>query len=273
MRPLHRFARYLRDRLFPPAPSGDETPAAGAPEGPDAASGELSRRDFARVAVAAAVAPVLGPLAGCVSFEDPAAGPFPRGTPMTEFPPAGTDRVRHDLRIALLEADAAGNERELELLQFSGQMTLERGNPYTNQQGLRQVDFVVTSWAASAYSRTLGQEILYVLSPDVQRQPASSITAEQRGSDFPATFDFNVVFDARVNNQVVHRRHHGRPRGHGFRVVPPTGDRATSPTITEFEDTVIRVPFPGRDTMLVFRPRDCNDQSSETVPSSAARAG
>lgn len=272
MRPLHRLARYLRDRFFPAA-SGDQAPASGPPERPGAAPGELSRRDFARVAVVAAVAPVLAPLAGCAPFEDPSVAVPGQGPRMTEFPPAGTDRVRHELRIALLEADAAGNERELEILQFAGQMTLERGNPYVNQQGLRQVDFVVTSWAASAYSRTLGQEILYVLSPDVERQPASSITAEQRGSDFPATFDFNVVFDARVNNQVVHRRHHGRPKGHGFRVVPPTGDRATSPTITEFEDTVIRVPFPGRETFLVFRPRDCNDQSGETVQTAAARAG
>jgi hypothetical protein len=190
--------------------------------------------------------------------------------PMDSFPPAGIDRVRHDLRIALLEDDGSGNEVELEVLTFEGHMTLERGDPYTNDAGVRQIDFAVVSWSATAWSGVLQQEILYVLSEDVERQPVSTITAEQKDRDFPATFEFNVIFDARANNRPVHRGHHGRPFGHGFRVVPPTGNRLTSPTITGFEDAVIRVQHPERRTTLIFRPRDCNDQASETVATRAA---
>lgn len=200
--------------------------------------------------------------------EPPAGGTT--GEPMESFPPAGIDRVRHDLRIAMLEDDGSGREVELEVLNFEGHMTLERSDPYTNDQGVRQIDFIVTSWTATAWSKVLQQEILYILSEDVEKQPVSTITSGQRGSDFPATFEFNVIFDARVNNRPVHRRHHGRPKGYPFFVVPPTGDRETSPTITEFEDTVIRVQHPERGTDLVFRPRDCNDQSSQTVFTRAA---
>lgn len=184
---------------------------------------------------------------------------------MESFPPAGIDRVKHVIRIALLEADEEGNERELEILPFEGQMALQRGEPFTNEHGLRQVDFTVTSWVATAFSKVLGGEIMYILS-DTEKQPVSSITAMEKGSDFPARFDFNLIFDARLDNRLVHRGHHGRPFGWPFFVVPPNRDRALSPTITRFEDTVIRVPHPERAGMtLVFRPRDCNDQSSETV--------
>lgn len=196
--------------------------------------------------------------------EPPRGGSIRPAGAMESFPPAGIDRVKHDLRIVLLEADEQGNERELEILEFEGHMALQRGDPYTTEQGLRQVDFTVTSWVATAFSRALGGEILYQLS-DTEKQPVSTITAMEKGSDFPATFDFNLIFDARLDNQLVHRGHHGRPFGRPFWVVPPTGNRLTSPTITSFEDTVIRVPHPERGTTLVFRPKDCNDQHSETV--------
>lgn len=195
---------------------------------------------------------------------EPPTGGTDTGEAMEKFPPAGIDRVRHDLRIALMEDDGSG-ERELEVLEFEGHMTLERGEPYTNENGLRQIDFQVLSWTATAWSKVLQQEILYVLSDQVERQPRSSITAEQKDGDFPATFEFNVIFDARANNRPVHHGHHGRPWGHGFRVVPPTGNRETSPTIYGFEDTVIRLEHPERKSVLIFRPKDCNDQSSQTV--------
>jgi hypothetical protein len=200
---------------------------------------------------------------GTATAEPPTGGTTAE-EPMEKFPPAGIDRVRHDLRISLMEDDGSG-ERELEVLEFEGHMTLERGEPYTNENGLRQIDFQVLSWTATAWSKVLQQEILYVLSDQVERQPRSSITAEQKDGDFPATFEFNVIFDARANNRPVHHGHHGRPWGHGFRVVPPTGNRETSPTIYGFEDTVIRLEHPERKTVLIFRPKDCNDQSSQTV--------
>lgn len=197
-------------------------------------------------------------------------GTRPAGA-MESFPPAGIDRVKHDLRIALLEEDEKGNERELEVLAFEGHMALRRGDPYTNEQGLRQVDFTVTSWVATAFSKVLGGEIMYILS-ETEKQPASSIRALEKGSDFPAEFDFNLIFDARLDNRLVHPGHHGRPHGWPFFVVPPNYDRALSPTITSFEDSVIRVRHPERGTTLVFRPRDCNDQNSETVVTFAEAA-
>jgi hypothetical protein len=195
---------------------------------------------------------------------EPPTGGTSTGEAMEKFPPAGIDRVRHDLRISLMEDDGSG-EREMEVLEFEGHMTLERGEPYTNENGLRQIDFQVLSWTATAWSKVLQQEILYVLSDQVEKQPRSSITAEQKDSDFPATFEFNVIFDARANNRPVHHGHKGQPTGEGFRVVPPTGNRETSPTITAFEDTVIRLEHPERKGILIFRPKDCNDRASETV--------
>jgi hypothetical protein len=182
------------------------------------------------------------------------------------FPPRGTDLVHHDLRVDVLEGGGDGREGKLlETLEFAGRMLLERGDPYTNEQGYRQIDFVVLAWEAVAWSEVLGSDVVYRLSSD--KQELSSIVAQKKRSDFPAYFTFNVVFDAFAGGRRVHRKHHGRPEGGGFHRVPPGGDRESSPTITTFEREVIRVKA-GRLGELIFRPRDCNDRESRTLGTS-----
>jgi hypothetical protein len=192
--------------------------------------------------------------------------------PSKRFPRSGVDLVEHQLRVdAVAGREGKKRGRVLETLLFNGRMTLQRGEPYLNDQGRRQIDFTVTSWVASAFSRVLGREIQYILSERV-KQPVSRILSEQDGRDFPATFEFNVIFDARVGNETIIRRHHGRPEGHGFRTVPPGGNRRLSPTITSFEDNVISVKHPELGT-IAFVPKDCNDRSGRTVMRAPRVAG
>jgi hypothetical protein len=176
------------------------------------------------------------------------------------FPPAGIDLVHHDLRVRLDVGDTGeGNET----VTLYGKMLIRRGDPYTNEDGRRQIDFRVLSWEACGWSWVLSSAITYVLSDGVE-QPISYITAEQEDSDYPAHFTFNVIFDARADNMTVFTQHHGRPDGHGFMTVPPNGDRRMSPTIRSFEDTRVAVEHPtlGR---IVAIPIDCNDQKSKTL--------
>lgn len=190
---------------------------------------------------------------------------------MDKFPPAGTDLVHHDLRLDVLQV-VDGTEKLLETLTFDGRMLLERGEPHVNQEGLRQIDFVVLSWEAVTWSEALGTTVIYRSAID-EKQPPSSIVAETREQDFPATFTFNVIFDAYAGGVLVHRRHHGRPKGGGFHVVPPNGNRRLSPTIMEFEQTVIEIEHPALG-LLRFKPKDCNDRNSRTLagaPASGAR--
>ena len=183
------------------------------------------------------------------------------------FPPPGVDLVEHTLRIGLYverggKADLSSKPDET--LSFKGRMLIEREEARVSKQtGRNEVPFQVRTWVASAYSQTLQQEILYVLSEDAE-QPPSAIQAEQKDADFPATFSFNVIFDVRANNRTVIRRHHGRPEGRGFRVVPPSGDRKESPTITSFETTLISLDHPGKGKIW-FKPIDCNDDSGKTL--------
>lgn len=200
-------------------------------------------------------------LRGLLRIEDDggAAGPPPRAK-ADRFPRGGVDLIHHDLRVNL---DVGAKGKIDETVALSGTMLIERGGPYENEKGLRQVDFRVRSWMATGWSRQLNSDITYVLSEDVE-QPMSQIVAEERGLDFPATFQFNVIFDARAGNRVVFRKHHGRPKGHGFFEIPPSGNRATSPTITAFEDTLIVVEHPEAGEIQI-KPVDCNDQDSRTL--------
>ncbi|HEX7185414.1 MAG TPA: hypothetical protein VF756_26555 [Thermoanaerobaculia bacterium] len=179
------------------------------------------------------------------------------------FPLAGIDQIDHDLQIDLFQRGAEGApDTLLETLSFRGRMTIERGDPYISSSGFREVSFVVTRWEATAWSNALGSMVVYRLSPGAQ--PPSYITAETRTSDYPATFDFNLYFDATAYGMILIERHHGRPKGHGFMEVPPSGNRPTSPTITSFEPYVIEGEHPQYGT-IYFRPRNCNDSGSQTL--------
>jgi hypothetical protein len=210
---------------------------------------------------------ILAVLLSCVSFAaEPRAG--------RKFPPAGVDLVTHTLRVGLfVDKDGKGdvNRKPDEVLEFKGRMMLEREEARADQgKKVRVVPFRVRSWTASAYSTVLQQDLLYILSEDAE-QPVSTITAAQEGRDYPATFSFNVIFDVKANNKTVFRRHHGRPEGRGFRVVPPDGKRENSPTLTRFEQELIAVDHPGiAGAKLIFKPIDCNDNSGRILRTIAA---
>lgn len=181
------------------------------------------------------------------------------------FPPAGIDLVTHELTIDVLRVRDDGSEGELvETLEFTGNMLLERSAPVVNDQGFRQINFVVQSWEAHAFSKALDTVITYRLSEGDQEN--STIVAQQKDRDFPATFTFNVIFDAIAYGAVFFPRHHGRPWWHDFFEVPPSGNRRTSPTILGFETARIEMDHPGLGRIL-FKPRNCNDSGGTTIGS------
>lgn len=186
------------------------------------------------------------------------------------FPPAGIDLVSHELTIDILRVNSDGSEGAvLESLLFHGNMLLERANPIVNDQGFRQINFVVQSWEAHAFSRVLDTVITYRLSPGEQNP--STIVAQQKDRDFPAAFTFNVIFDAIAYGEIFFPRHHGRPWWHDFFEVPPSGNRRTSPTILGFETARIEMDHPGLGRIM-FKPRNCNDQGGTTIGSKQVAA-
>lgn len=186
----------------------------------------------------------------------------PPEDPGDVFPPAGIDMVEHQLRVRL---DVGRTGEGDEIVAMKGLMVIERGDPYTNGEEMRQVDFKVRAWQAVGWSWTLKSVLAYVLS-DNEDQPGSVIRSEQRESDFPATLQFNVVFDVRVNNMSVSRNHQGKPEGHGFFAIPPSGNRRTSPRMVKFETARIAVDHPDLGTIEAI-PIDCNDLGSRTLAS------
>ncbi len=179
------------------------------------------------------------------------------------FPKPGIDLVQHELRVDLF-GDRDGKEERLETLVFEGRMLLERGGASRDKEGTRRIDFRVRRWEATAWSDTLDAVVTYATGDN--EQPLSYIVSEGAESDYPATLTFNVVFDAYLDGELVFRAHEGRPEGHGFLEIPPSGYRKSSPTITSFEDTLIEAKHP-KLGVLRFKPRDCNDQNSVTLKS------
>lgn len=206
------------------------------------------------------------------------------------FPGPGIDLIYHDVAVNLFQV-VNGEEVLLETLNFSGRMLIERGKAFTNADGFRQIDFIALSWTATAWSKSLKQDILYILSQDVE-QPISNIIAETKTSDFPATIQFDLIFDVRLNNKTIIKQHRGRPKGHKFLTIPPASDTRTelAPTVSLFgtddimdvgigadergEVTITHNPpasFLRQGGMIQLRvlPIDCNDKAGTTLVSFA----
>ena len=201
------------------------------------------------------------------------------------FPASGVDLIQHEVRVNLYQVEDK-QERLLETLKFAGRMTIEREDPFTNDTGKRQINFLVKSWVASAWSETLKQEVLYVLSQDVE-QPLSQIVAEDQKADYPASIRFNVTFDVRANNQTIVQRHEGSPAGRAFHTIPPAlnGDLSMAPKMFTFgDDDIIDLaiavgdggalaltanPAANQPKLIEFRvkPVDCNDKIGQTKAS------
>jgi hypothetical protein len=150
------------------------------------------------------------------------------------FPGPGIDLIHHEVAVNLFQV-VNKEEVLLETLNFQGRMLIERGKAYTNANGFRQVDFIALAWTATAWSKSLKQDILYILSQDVE-QPLSNIISETKKKDFPATIQFDLIFDVRVNNKTIIVQHKGRPKGHKFLTIPPAVDTRTelAPTVSLF---------------------------------------
>lgn len=189
-----------------------------------------------------------------------------------DFPAAGLDLVDHRLRVEMRKVGAAGLLGEqIETLTFKGRMLVERADPYVNADGHKQVDFIVKSWEAHAYSTSLDTLITYRLSPDA-KQKLSSITAQQAESAYPATFRFNVTFDALAFGDVFFDQFEGEPVGEDFMEVPPSGNRRTSPALTGFESARVAMDHPELGS-LQFIPLDCEDEGGITIQTFTAESG
>lgn len=202
------------------------------------------------------------------------------------FPGPGIDLIHHEVAVNLFQV-VNGEEVLLETLNFQGRMLIERGKAYTNADGYRQIDFIAIAWTATAWSKSLKQDILYILSEGVE-QPVSNIIAETKGKDFPAMIQFDLIFDVRVNNKTIITQHKGKPKGHKFLTIPPAADTRTelSPTVSLFgHDDIMNVGVGANDRgELMFRhnppasffadtgmiqlrvlPIDCNDKAGTTL--------
>lgn len=184
--------------------------------------------------------------------------------PGTSFPTAGMDLITHQITVGLHQVNpdnTLGNL--LETLEFKGRMLIERGDPFDNEDlGRRQIEFIVKSWEADAWSDKLNTLVVYKLS-NVEQKP-STITAEQKESDYPATIHFRVTFDAYAYDDPFTIVYEGEPTGPSFMEVPPSGNRRTSPTITRFDTGKIEMDHPtfGR---LRLVPIACNDEGGDTL--------
>ena len=207
------------------------------------------------------------------------------------FPGPGIDLIHHEVAVNLFQV-VNKEEVLLETLNFQGRMLIERGKAYTNADGYRQVDFIALAWTATAWSKSLKQDILYILSEDVE-QPVSNIISETKKTDFPATIQFDLIFDVRVNNKTIIRQHKGRPKGHKFLTIPPAVDTRTelAPTVSLFgTDDIMDVGVAATETgkmtfmhnpaasffkqeggMIQLRvlPIDCHDKAGTTLISFA----
>lgn len=180
------------------------------------------------------------------------------------FPPAGIDLVHHELTIAMHNVNDDGSTGALiETLGFKGRMLLERGTPYVNGDGYRQIDFVVKEWQAFAYSKALGTLVTYQLTEGVPQRP-STIVAQTKTHDFPCQFNFRVKFDAIAYGEGFAELDEGLPTGGEFYEVPPSGNRRTSPTITGFEEARIEMDHPALGRIR-FVPIMCNDSDGDTL--------
>lgn len=180
------------------------------------------------------------------------------------FPKAGVDVINHKVTIGLHRVDESGKQGPLlETLEFKGRMLVERGDPYVNAEGLREISFVVKNWEAFAWSDRLNSMVVYSLA-DVP-QKISTITAQQKGSDYPARFHFIVTFHANAFGETItDDPYPGEPQGEGFMEVPPSGNRRTSPALSKFESTRIETDHPtlGR---IMFVPLTCGDEEGLTL--------
>ena len=77
------------------------------------------------------------------------------------FPGPGIDLIHHEVAVNLFQV-VNNEEVLLETLNFNGRMLIERGKAYTNADGFRQVDFIALAWTATAWSKALKQDILYI---------------------------------------------------------------------------------------------------------------
>jgi hypothetical protein len=99
-----------------------------------------------------------------------------------------------------------------ESVTFNSALTVNMGKAYETDDGIRQVDFVATSWKASGFSQVLGRQVTFTLTPNAT-QPTGTATALTTGSDFPAVLTFRALYDANVQGLTTLRGLRGLATG------------------------------------------------------------
>lgn len=129
-----------------------------------------------------------------------------------------------------------------ESVAFDSELTVNMGKAYQNSDGIRQVDFVATSWNAVGYSQVLGRKVVIGLTPN-STQPVSSATSLTTGSDFPAVLTFRARYDANVEGLAPLRGLPGLASGTVSSIPPGSQDRIDVRKSFGFSDGVSQFDF------------------------------
>ena len=81
---------------------------------------------------------------------------------------------------------------------FESTLAVNMGKPYQTSDGIRQTDFVATSWHAVGFSQVLGRKVTFDLTPGV-RQPTGTAVSLGANSDYPAVLTFRATYDATID--------------------------------------------------------------------------
>ena len=129
-----------------------------------------------------------------------------------------------------------------ESVTFDSELTVNMGNAYQNSDGIRQVDFVATSWNAVGFSQVLGKKVVIGLTPDAV-QPISSATSLTTGADFPAVLTFRARYDANIEGLAPVRGLPGLASGTVSSIPPGNQDRIDVRKSFGFSDGVAQFEF------------------------------
>ena len=130
-----------------------------------------------------------------------------------------------------------------ESVNFASELTVNMGRAYETEDGIRQVDFVATSWKASGYSQVLGRKVTFTLTPNAT-QPTGTATALTTGSDYPAVLTFRAVYDANISGLTTLRGLRGLATGN-VSSIPPGQSGLTVNKAFSFSDGLNEFEFRG----------------------------
>jgi hypothetical protein len=153
------------------------------------------------------------------------------------FPPPGPLSMQ-----SKLERPLYINGNFAETVTFDSALTVNMGKAYQNSDGIRQVDFVATSWNAVGFSKVLGRKVTIGLTPNAP-QPVSNATSLTTGADFPAVLTFRARYDAVMDGLAPLRGLAGLASGTVGSIPPGGNDLIDVRKRFGFSDGVARYEF------------------------------